>query len=178
MDLTFLREWKGTKHGSGSLKGDIGERQHGRRVDMSNSGYCSLIITGDDLDFSLIEETLKMEASEKRKKGEIVNRVIGAVQNDFLRFDEKTGGKYNPDKTLLSLLDKLMDNEMFLSNLSQKANIFVECYVQSDYAQVDYMLSAEAINKIARLGIGLEIFVFSWGGVKDKKKKKKGKKKC
>lgn len=68
MDLTFLREWKGTKHGSGSLKGDIGERQHGRRVDMSNSGYCSLIITGDDLDFSLIEETLKMEASEKRKK--------------------------------------------------------------------------------------------------------------
>lgn len=60
---------------------------------MSNSGYCSLIITGDNLDFSLIEETLKIEASEKRKKGEIVNRVIGAVQNDFLRFDEKNGWK-------------------------------------------------------------------------------------
>ena len=145
---------------------------------MSNNGYCSLIIKGDNLDFDLIEETLKIKVSEKRRKGEIVNRVIGAVQDDFIRFDEKVSGKYNPDKTLISLLNKLVNHEVFLKNLSQKAFVFINCYVQSDYAQINYVLSAKALNMIAQLGIGLEISIFSWGGVKDKKKeKKKGKKK-
>ncbi len=144
---------------------------------MSNSGYCSLIIKGDDLDFGLIEETLKIEVSEKRRRGEAVNRTIGAVQNDFIRFNEKLSGKYNPDKTLISLLNKLMDHEVFLKNLSQRAAVFVNCYVQSDYAQINYVLSVETLNKIAQLGIGLEISIFSWGGVKDKKKKKNKKRK-
>ena len=144
---------------------------------MSNSGYCSLIVTGEDLDFSLIEGTLKIAASERRKKGEIVNSVIGGMQNDFIRFDEKVSGKYNPNKTLKSLLDKLMMNEVFLKDLSLRASVFITCYVQSDYAQINYVLSAKTLNKIARLGIGMEISVFSWGGVKDKKKKKNNKRK-
>lgn len=143
---------------------------------MLNSGYCSLIIKGDDLDFDLIEETLKIEVSEKRRRGEVVNRTIGAVQNDFIRFNEKMSGKYNPDKTLISLLNKLMDHEVFLKNLSQKAAVFINCYVQSDYAQINYVISVETLNKIAQLGIGLEISIFSWGGVKDKKKDKDKKK--
>lgn len=140
---------------------------------MSNSGYCSLIITGDKLELDLIAETLKIEVSEKRRRGEIFNRVIGEVQRDFIRFDEKMNGKYNPDKILVTLLNKLMDNEDFLKNLSKNSNIYIKCYVQSDYAQVNYVLSAKTLNKIVQLGIDLEISVLSWGGVKDKKKKKK-----
>lgn len=144
---------------------------------MSNSGFCSLIITGDNLDLDLIEDTLKIEASEKWKKGEIFNRLIGEIQNDFIRFNEKTSGKYNPDKTLNILLDKLLNNEAFLKNLRRSACISIRCFVQSDYAQVDYTLSATTLNKITQLGIGLEISVLSWGGVEDKKKKKKKKNK-
>jgi hypothetical protein len=140
---------------------------------MSNSGYCSLIITGDKLELDLIAETLKIEVSEKRRRGEIFNRVIGEVQRDFIRFDEKMNGKYNPDKILATLLNKLMDNEDFLKNLSKNSSIYIKCYVQSDYAQVNYVLSAKTLNKIVQLGIDLEISVLSWGGVKDKKKKKK-----
>lgn len=145
---------------------------------MSNSGYCSLIITGNKLELDLIAETLKIEVSEKRRRGEIFNRVIGEVQRDFIRFDEKMNGKYNPDKILATLLNKLMDNEDFLKNLSKNSSIYIKCYVQSDYAQVNYVLSAKTLNKIVQLGIDLEISVLSWGGVKDKKKKKKKKKKC
>lgn len=147
---------------------------------MSNDGYCSLIITGDKLDFDLIEDTLKIEASEKRKKGEIFNRVIGEVRSDFIRFNEKMSGQYNPDKTLNILLDKLINNEAFLKKISENACIYIKCYVQSDYAQVNYILSATTLNKITQLGISLEISILSWGGVKDKKKngkKKNGKKK-
>ena len=82
-------------------------------------------------------------------------------------------GKYNPDKILVTLLNKLMDNEDFLKNLSKNSCIYIKCYVQSDYAQVNYVLSAQTLSKIAQLGIDLEISVLSWGGVKDKKKKKK-----
>lgn len=56
---------------------------------MSNSGYCSLIITGDKLDLDFIEDTLKIEASEKRKKGEIINRVIGEAQSVLLDLIKK-----------------------------------------------------------------------------------------
>lgn len=146
---------------------------------MSNSGYCSLIITGDNLDLDLIEDTLNIKASEKQKKGEIFNSIIGEVQYDFIRFDEKMYGKYNPNETLIILLNKLIENKNFLKDLSKKACIYIKCYVQSDYAQVNYMLSPNALNKIAQLGLGLQISILSWGGVKDKKKKKgkKGKRK-
>lgn len=143
---------------------------------MSNSGYCSLILKGNKLDLDLIEETLNISSSEKHKKGEIFNSIIGEVQYDFIRFNEKMDGKYNPNETLIRLLNKLIENEEFLKELSKKACIYITCYVQSDYAQVNYMLSADTLKKIAQLGIGLEISILSWGGVKDKKKGKKGKK--
>lgn len=139
---------------------------------MPNSGYCSLIISGDNLDLDLIEKTLKITASEKIKKGEVFNSVIGESQSDFISFDEKMNGKYNPDKTLMALLDKLADSEEFLKKLNQKACIYIKCFVQSDYAQIYYTLSAITLKKIAQLGIGLDISILSWGGVKDKKKKK------
>lgn len=147
---------------------------------MSNSGFCSLIIEGDNLDFDLIEETLEMEATQKRKKGEMVNSIIGKMQYDLLCFDERGEGKYNPDAVLIILLNKLENKNVFLKDLSQKARVYIDCFVQSDYAQIYYMLSAETLHKIAQLDIGLGTSIFSWGGVEDdrkKKKKKKGKKK-
>ncbi|WP_304577008.1 DUF4279 domain-containing protein [Romboutsia ilealis] len=140
---------------------------------MSNCGYCSLIILGDNLDLDLIEDTLKTKASEKRKKGEIINSVIGEIQNDFIRFDEKGGRKYNPNKTLCALLDKLAGKEAFLKDIGKEAHIYITCYVQSDYAQVSYMLSSEVLNRIAQLDIRLEISILSWGGVENRKKKKR-----
>lgn len=141
---------------------------------MSNSGYCSLIITGDKLDFDFIEDTLKIKASEKRKKGEIVNKIIGEMESDFIRFTEKMNGQYNPDKTLNNLLDKLINYEAFLKKLSESACIYIRCYVQSDYAQIHYILSATTLSKITQLGIDIDFSIFSWGGVK--KKRKKGRK--
>lgn len=64
----------------------------------------------------------------------------------------------------MSLLDKLADNEEFLKKLNQKACIYIKCYVQSDYAQIYYTLSAMTLNKIAQLGIDLDISILSWGG--------------
>ena len=142
-------------------------------LDMSNRGFCSLIVEGDNLDLDLIEKTLKMEASKKRKKGEIVNDIIGEMKNDSIRFDEKTMGEYNPDKTMFALINKLMDNKTFIKDLSNRAHIYLVCYVQSDYAMIDYTLSAKTLNVINELGVDLEISIFSWGGVKDDRKKKK-----
>lgn len=96
---------------------------------MSNSGYCSLIITGDKLNLDLIEDTLNITASEKQKKGEIFNKIIGEVQYDFIRFNEKTNGKYNPNETLMTLLNKLIANEEFLKDLSKNACIYIKCYI-------------------------------------------------
>lgn len=140
---------------------------------MSNTGYCSLIIQGDDLDLDLIAETIKIEVSEKRKKGELINSIIGEASSDFIRFDEKVKGKYNPDETLIMLLNKLMDNEAFLVNMRKNTCIYMKCYVQSDYAQINFTLSTRTLYRIAQLGIDLEVSILSWGGVKDRKNKKR-----
>ena len=147
--------------------------------DRSNSGFCSLIVEGNNLDLDLIEKTLRIEAWKKWKKGEIINDIIGKIEKDFIRFNEKTEGKYNPDETMTALINKLMENKEFIKELSKKAYICLVCYVQSDYAMIGYTLSAKTLNMINELGVDLEISIFSWGGVKDdrkKKKKRKGKK--
>ena len=144
---------------------------------MSKSGFCSLIIEGDNLDFDLIEETLEMEATEKRKKGEMVNSIIGKMDHDLICFEERGEGKYNPDAVLIILLNKLENKDVFLKDLSQKAHVYIRCFVQSDYAQIYYMLSAEMLQKISQLDIDLGMSIFSWGGVKDDRKKKKRKEK-
>ena len=70
-----------------------------------------------------------------------------------------------------------MDNEAFLVNMRKNTCIYMKCYVQSDYAQINFTLSTRTLYRIAQLGIDLEVSILSWGGVKDRKNKKKGKKK-
>ena len=41
---------------------------------------------------------------------------------------------------------------------------FIYCYVQSDYAQVNYVISSEVIKKISLLDLNLKISLLSWGG--------------
>lgn len=135
---------------------------------MPDSGYCSLIIRGDNLDLDAIEDALEMAASKKWKKGEKVGSIVGECQDDYIRFDEKPIGEYNQDKVLKSLLDKLIIHESYLKELKQKASMFIVCYIQSDYAQITYMLSATALNKVAQLGIDFKTSIFSWGGVEDR----------
>ena len=47
------------------------------------------------------------------------------------------------------------------------------CALPIYYAQVSYMLSSEVLNRIAQLDIRLEISILSWGGVENRKKKKR-----
>lgn len=135
---------------------------------MPDSGYCSLIIKGDNLDLDAIEDALKLVASVKCKKGEKIDSVVGECENDFIRFDEKPNGEYNQDQVLNTLLDKLMVHQSYLKDLKQKASVFIVCYVQSDYAQVTYTLSAVTLNKVSQLDIDFKTSIFSWGGVEDR----------
>lgn len=136
---------------------------------MQNSGYCSLIITGENLDFDLIEKNLKIKVSEKWKKGQLINVVVGESKKDFIRFNKKMEMKLNPNQTLNLLLDNLLRSEKFLLDLKKESEMYIKCYVQSDYAQINYVLSPEVLIKIVKLGIELEICVISWGKVEDKK---------
>lgn len=157
--------------------GKIFERRISMANDMPNSGFCSLIVRGDNLDLDLIEKTLNLEASDKWRKGEIINDIVGEMEDNFIRFNEKLDGKYNPNKTLQSLINKLMNNKSFLEDLNKKAYICLVCYIQSDYAMIGYTLSVETLNMIVQLGVDLDISILSWGGVKDDGKKKKKRRK-
>ena len=78
---------------------------------------------------------------------------------------------------MIALAGKLLENKDIVKDLSEKARTWLVCYIQSDYAMMGYTLSAKALSMVAELGIDLGISIFSWGGVRDDRKKKNKKKK-
>lgn len=131
---------------------------------MNNSGYCSLIITGESLNFDEIEKKLNMKASQKTQKDDFINNVIGKSQFDLIRFNKKMNDEIIPNETLNDLLDTIFFQKKFIKKLRASCNIYLKCYVQSDYAEVNYRITSDTMKKIFKLNIDLEISVLSWGG--------------
>ncbi|WP_158554203.1 hypothetical protein [Absiella sp. AM54-8XD] len=47
---------------------------------MEDSGICSLIIKGENLNFKKIEKVIGIESTQKFEKGKIVSKVIGKIE--------------------------------------------------------------------------------------------------
>ena len=128
-------------------------------------GYCSLIIKGDELEFDEIEKNLGLEASKKFQKGKINSNIIGKIEFDLIRFDERLIENQTLNETLKHLLKKIMEREQFIKLMHKKYDIVLNCYIQSDYAQMRFEISPDVLAKICQLGIKLEFSILSWGGV-------------
>lgn len=130
------------------------------------TGSCSLIITGQELDFEKINQQLKLKPSECLKKGEIVSKSIGELRNDIWVYEKKFGLKKTPSDSLKDFLDKLKQRK----NLKEIANIYnvsIRYFIQSELAQVYFEFSPEILKDLSDLNVKFETSVFSWGGVRD-----------
>jgi len=132
---------------------------------MINSGNCSLMIRGHELNFNEIENSLKINPSRVVKKGEIISKVVGESEYDLWVYEIKLDEAKKPDQTLRDLLSIFNPRKAYIQNIAKSADVRIKCYVQSDDAQIYFELSPNTINELASLGIKFEITILSWGGV-------------
>lgn len=127
----------------------------------------SLVITGEKLDFDDINRMLKLQPSKLVRKGEIRSKVIGEALHDIWSYEIKSEVNGEPDKTLKHLLGLLLPANNYIKELSKSVDLYLKCYIQSDYAQIGFGISPEVLNKLAEIGVRLEFSILSWGGVEN-----------
>lgn len=133
---------------------------------MINSGNCSLVIRGDNLNLVEIEENLHIKPSRIVRKGEVISKTIGESQYDVWVFEIGFGENKIPDKALEEILSTISSSKTYLQSLISTVDIKIKCYVQSDYAQFCFEISPNVLKELASMNIKLEISILSWGGVK------------
>lgn len=128
-----------------------------------NTGYCSFIVKGHEINFKELEKNIKIKATKIFKEGEVESKIIGKNNFDLMRFDQKFTNEENPNDALIKLLELIVNLDTYLEKLKSEYDVHLKCFVQSDNAQINFKLSPEVMEKIAKLGIDLEVSVLSWG---------------
>lgn len=127
-------------------------------------GYCSLIISGTDLDSDSIEQNLNLKATQKYEHIEILDREAGGSRTEILQFSQMVDDKTSPETALDVLLNSILPAKEFVQELTASADVYLRCYIQSDYARLRWRFSSAVLQKAADLGIEMETSVLSWGG--------------
>lgn len=132
---------------------------------MDFEGNCSLMIKGEHLNFEDIEKNLQIKPSRLIRNGEIVSKVIGNSQYDLWAFEIKYGNNKAINEVLNELLVTISSSREYLQNLSNVADVKIKCYLQSDFAQINFAFDSNVLKELANIDIKFEISIFSWGGI-------------
>ena len=129
---------------------------------------CSLLIKGKDiLNFDDINNNLKIKASSVMKKGEIRSKIVGAIQNDIWIYEIKAANDENLNTILEKLLKTLKPVKNYISKLNFSQNVCIRCHIQSNDAQIYFLVSPSIISNLAELKLPIEVSILSWGEVDD-----------
>lgn len=122
----------------------------------------SLIIHGDIGEYEDLAILNNYGVVKYRKKGELVSKVLPRLENDTFSFVYEVS-EYSEEK-LNGFFDimKLIDINKYKA---KGCDINIRLYIQSDYAQVQFVLPQNIIHRIEELGLDLYVSVLSWGGV-------------
>jgi hypothetical protein len=132
---------------------------------MISSGNCSIIIRGHELNINEIENNLKIKPSRVVRKGEVISNVIGESEYDLWAYEIKLNETQKPGQVLEDLLSLLNPCKTYIQHIAKYTDVRMKCYVQSDYAQINFELSPSIMSELANMEIKLEISILSWGGV-------------
>ncbi|MFF2016567.1 DUF4279 domain-containing protein [Paenibacillus sp. NPDC058177] len=131
-------------------------------------GRFSFIVRDEALDFDDISRKLKIRPTSITKKGEFIRKKMGIqAPYDIWLFEVIITEELEPEEALDELLNKLTPNFKEINELIWiYTEVNINCYLRSDYGQMGLELSIELIKKLAYLGVGLNIHILSFGGVK------------
>lgn len=65
-----------------------------------------------------------------------------------------------------SILTMISSSKEYLQSLTCYAELIIKCYIQSEYAQINFGFSPKILNDLAKMNIKFEISILSWRMVK------------
>jgi hypothetical protein len=133
---------------------------------MLNSGSWSLIIRGSKLVFDEINEKLSLLPSQITKRGEPRSSVLTSNIYDIWQYEIKFDNN-SIIESFNELLSNLQSCSEYINVLAKTNDVAIRFYIQSDFAQMGFSITAEMLQRLANLNIKLEVSIFSWGGVED-----------
>ena len=136
-------------------------KENGARI---GEARFALLMTGTDLPIAEAETLLDVKPTRVIHAGEIINQVpeVRAVKDEWVHAIQ-LHHPMGDEPALNELLSLLADHRDELKALAARCQVTLRLYVQSDYAQVNYLLSEGTLKRLAELGLPLEVSTLSWG---------------
>ena len=124
----------------------------------------ALIFEGDDVPTDEIGKLMNLKPTKVVHKGDVMNKLpeIIALTNQWVYAIALTH-PMGRDPELNVFLRYLTDRKDALQKLSERCRLFLRMYVQSDYAQMTYLLTHETLHCLSDVGLRLEVSSLSWG---------------
>lgn len=135
---------------------------------MSNpvgEGRFSLVMEGNNLPATEIEQKLGIKATRVIRKGDVLNRLplMTAETDEWAHTIELTNAE-STDTALNDLLAQIIVHTGELKAFAERGiKVQLRMYVQSDYAQMSYRLMPETLSRLVATGLPLEVSSMSWG---------------
>ncbi|MFD2117634.1 DUF4279 domain-containing protein [Paenibacillus yanchengensis] len=130
------------------------------------SGACSLLIRGEGLDKESIDNNLKITHTGYIIKGQSIKHSKITAPKDVWTYEMKFQQDEKPSTVLRNLIMKLIPVKNYLYD-DKFEDICIRMYLQSEWAQMYFDLSAAIIKVLAELNIRFEVSILSWGGVQE-----------
>ena len=130
-------------------------------------GHISIFVYSDKWSPGYISDFLGINPTESIEKGTLISRRLNtfAPRNGWfyqLEFKELN----QTDETIQQILFLYLKNKEKFDSLTD-VEIRLNCYINSDLAQIGFSISPETAKILAEVGREMEFFIFSWGGVVD-----------
>lgn len=134
---------------------------------MNISGKCSLIVRGNAFNQESLEQTLGLKATRFEKKGEVTSIVIGENPFDVWNYDIDIQKDECFENTILEILSKIEIASEYLKGISKENEVYLKCYISSEFAQIQFDLSPSTIKKMSESWLKFHFSILSWGNVED-----------
>jgi hypothetical protein len=132
--------------------------------------FASLRFSGA-LDFTEIERVTGLTPTETIRKGDPAPvPSFPRADEDFWIYTPKVDEGRPPSEHVKAVLVALRGRDDEVKRLAKTCKAHVWLSYRTELAQGQVSLASELVERCARLGLGVEVSIFSWGGVEREKK--------
>lgn len=127
----------------------------------------NLIISGDNVDFDMIESAIPLKQKHNKKGSKIRSSFVVEIDN-ILFGDFIIDNKFSIDEKIKHLLHALTPYKDIIRDLSKRYDVRLRIYLQSLMAQMFFSISEENIRRISEFNMSIETSIFSEGMCEDR----------
>ncbi|MBW8381079.1 MAG: DUF4279 domain-containing protein [Youngiibacter sp.] len=134
---------------------------------MSYSGYICLKISGDDIDFQSIEDSLGVHATEFQKAGEETVSKYGThtYKSDSWLYEIEYDEIVSISKSIHDFMTRFKDSGESIKKIHNANDIILWRDLYSDYFQIGFSIEPTLMKWLAGLGVQLDIQIYLHGRV-------------